>query len=72
MSNDNVTFDPLDNQDIYNEKKRFEFLLELLDRIHKIPFQSDVGKQLQADMKTSYQEVIKPIIIERAKEFIQK
>ena len=70
MSNDNVTFDPLDNHELYNEKQRFKLMLEIIDRINNIPFQSEQGKVLQADMKVCYTEIIRPIIVNKMNELV--
>lgn len=61
----------MDNHDIYNEKLRFKRLLEMIERINTIPFQSNQGKALQADMKVCYTEIIRPIIVNKMNELVK-
>ena len=61
----------MDNHDIYNEKLRFKRLLEMIERINTIPFQSETGKSLQADMKVCYTEIIRPIIVNKMNELVK-
>jgi len=71
LSNNNVAKTNMDNNELHNEKLRFKLLLEMIDRIQGIPFQSEVGKSLQADMKVCYGEIIRPIIVEKMKELVK-
>ena len=61
----------MDNNELHNEKLRFKLLIEMIERIQGIPFQSEVGKNLQNDMKVCYGEVIRPIIVEKMKELVK-
>ena len=71
LSNDKVTKTDMDNTDIYNEKLRFKRLLEMIDRINTIPFQSEQGKALQVDIKVCYTEIIRPIIVNKMNELVK-
>jgi len=53
------------------EKKRFKLLLAMIDKMHKIPFESESGVQLRADMKVCYTEIIRPIIVNKMNELVK-
>ena len=55
---------------IHNEKIRFQLLMEMIRQIQRIEFKSEAGIKLHSDLVVCFSEVIKPIIKERATEFI--
>ena len=55
---------------IANEKRKFKLVFEMLKQIESIDFETDVGKELHADLVVCISEVIRPIIIQKANKFI--
>ena len=51
--------------DLEAEKKRFKQVIALIDQMHDIPFESEVGMQLRTDMKVCYTEIIRSIIVNK-------
>ena len=56
---------------VHNEKIRFRLLMQMLEQIERIDFQTDVGIKLHQDLNECVSGVIRPIIIQRAKELIE-
>jgi hypothetical protein len=57
---------------IHNEKVKFRNLLNAFKYIETMNFNTEIGKQLHADMCVCITEVIKPIIKEKANKFIEQ
>lgn len=52
------------------EKLHFKMLISKIEELHTIPFQSESGKKLINDMEVCYSQIIKPMIVKKANEFI--
>lgn len=57
---------------VHNEKVKFRNLLNAFKYIEGMSFNTEIGKQLHADMCVCITEVIKPIIKEKANKFIEQ
>lgn len=53
------------------EKARFKHLISLIDDMQLIQFESETGKSLQRNMKESYTEIIRPIIVNKMNELVK-
>lgn len=56
---------------IHNEKVRFRLLMQMLEQIEGIRFETEVGIKLHQELTECISGVIRPIIIQRAKELIE-
>lgn len=56
---------------IHNEKVRFRLLMQMLEQIEGIMFETEVGIKLHQDLTECITGVIRPIIKQRAKELIE-
>lgn len=57
--------------DLEAEKKRFKQVIALIDKMHAIPFESEVGKKLSRNMEQVYTETIRPIIVNKMNELVK-
>lgn len=55
-----------------DEQMHFKMLISKIEELHNIPFQSESGKKLINDMEVCYSQIIKPMIVKKANEFIKE
>lgn len=56
---------------IHNEKVNFKLCIEMLNQIVKIKFITPIGQELHADLVKCIDEVIKPIVKDKANKLIE-